>query len=398
MAVYKIFPLQDTTIYSAYPGLNTGLDAILEMSNLNPPTSASANVSRALIQFDQNDIENVIDNLIPTGSMNFSSSLKVYIADASGVTMPSTIQCFPISQSWNNGTGYYLNHPQTRNGCCWYSRLSSGSGNWANNDNLNPFTSASYSGSDVGGGTWFTGSGDSTLTLYSSQDFNVRTSKDINLNVTDTVKIWYTSSKGVSGPTGRVDIDNEGFILKWSSLDQPGGGIKRQNIEFNNDLAVQPDYKSYSVDTNTIYPPCLEIKWDDQNFETGSLPEIATTDVFISLDTNPGVFYSESINRFRLNVRPEFPARVYLTRSIDTVNHYLNSSSLYAIKDLDTNEFVVDFDQEFTKISCDSTSNYFDVYMNGLEPERYYQILIQTTISGSTIVKNDDYYFKVVNG
>ena len=180
MAVYKIFPLQDTTIYSAYPGLNTGLDAILELSNLNPPTSASANVSRALIQFDQNDIENVIDNLIPTGSMNFSSSLKVYIADANGITMPSTIQCFPISQSWNNGTGQYLNNPQTKNGCCWYSRLSSGSGNWSSNDNLNPFTSASYSGSDVGGGTWFTGSGDPTLTLYSSQDFNVRTSKDIN--------------------------------------------------------------------------------------------------------------------------------------------------------------------------------------------------------------------------
>ena len=235
--------------------------------------------------------------------------------------------------------------------------------------------------------------------MYAEQTFNVRTSKDIDLNVTDIVKMWYTSSKGVSGPVGMVDITNEGFILKWSSLDSPDpDGSNNPDIEFNNSLAVQPDYKSYSVDTNTIYPPCLEIKWDDQKFETGSLPEIATTDVFISLDSNPGVFYSESINRFRLNVRPEFPARVYLTRSIDTINHYLNSSSLYAIKDLDTNEFVVDFDKEFTKISCDANSNYFDVYMNGLEPERYYQILIQTTISGSTIVKNDDYYFKVING
>jgi hypothetical protein len=72
---------------------------------------------------------------------------------------------------------------------------------------------------------------------------------------------------------------------------------------------------------------------------------------------------------------------------------------LYAIKDLDTNEFVVDFDPKFTKISCDPIKgNYFDVYMNGLEPERYYKILIQTTISGSTIVKDDNYYFKIVNG
>ena len=42
--------------------------------------------------------------------------------------------------------------------------------------------------------------------------------------------------------------------------------------------------------------------------------------------------------------------------------------------------------------------NYFDVYMNGLQPERYYQILIKTTISGSTIIMDDQYYFKVVNG
>ena len=91
MAIYKIFPLQDTTLYSAYPGLNTGLDSIIEISNLNPPTSESANVSRPLIQFDQSDIDTVIDNYILTGSMNFSSSLKVFIADASGVTMPSVI-------------------------------------------------------------------------------------------------------------------------------------------------------------------------------------------------------------------------------------------------------------------------------------------------------------------
>jgi hypothetical protein len=33
MAVYKIFPTQDATLYSAYPTMNTGLDAILEVSN-----------------------------------------------------------------------------------------------------------------------------------------------------------------------------------------------------------------------------------------------------------------------------------------------------------------------------------------------------------------------------
>ena len=34
MAVYKIFPLQDASIYSAYPFLNTGLDAIADNDTL----------------------------------------------------------------------------------------------------------------------------------------------------------------------------------------------------------------------------------------------------------------------------------------------------------------------------------------------------------------------------
>jgi hypothetical protein len=36
---------------------------------------------------------------------------------------------------------------------------------------------------------------------------------------------------------------------------------------------------------------------------------------------------------------------------------------------------VIDFDLNYTKISCDNNSNYFTIYMDGLEPERYYQIL-----------------------
>ena len=36
--------------------------------------------------------------------------------------------------------------------------------------------------------------------------------------------------------------------------------------------------------------------------------------------------------------------------------------------------------------------------MNGLEPERYYQILIQTKVDGTTKILDDKYYFKVING
>ena len=57
---------------------------------------------------------------------------------------------------------------------------------------------------------------------------------------------------------------------------------------------------------------------------------------------------------------------------------------------------VFDYDTTFTKISADNTSNYFDIYMDGLQPERYYRLLIKTEIDGTTTIVDNDQIFKVV--
>lgn len=392
MAVYKLFPSKDASIYSFYPVMNTGIDSIIEIGNLNVNYDPVPQVFRFLVQFDQSEIEDVIDNKI--GGTNFSSSLKCYIATAQGVIAQTDLEVYPVSAPWNNGSGTYLDSPYTTNGVSWRYRTyaNDDTNRWASGG-YPAYVTGSYSGSAndtppspfIGGGTWYTGSSDPNHTnLTPTQSFDYRTTKDLNVDVSDIVKVWYSSSNAIGGYT---NIQNNGFIVKWEKA-----------IEFSTSDAVQPIMQFYSVDTNTIYPPCLEIKWDDQEFDTGSLSPITTSNFYASLDNNPGIFAPESINRFRINAREEFPVRTFKTTSLYTDNKYLNSGSLYAIKDLDTNEFVVDFDSQFTKISCDPDGNYFDVYMNGLEPERYYKILIQTSISGSTVVKDDNYYFKVVNG
>ncbi len=383
MAIYKLFPLQDATMYSRYPNMNTGIDAILEISNLNPSTIGTPVVARPLIQFDQSQINSVIDTL-NTGSTAISASLKAFIADANGVVMQSEIYTYPVSGSWNNGSGEYLDNPSTINGVSWGYRANSGSSPWLL-DNFTENVTGSYIAASPGGGNWYTASSDTNLNLEYSQSFNLRTTKDINMDVTDIVKTWYSSSNSIDGTY--TQIENNGFILKWSD-----------EIEFDSNLSIQPKMQFYSVDTNTIYPPQLEIKWRDYQYNQGTLQTINTPDVYLAIDNNQGIFYSESINQFRINCRPEFPARTFQTASIYTDNFALPTASYYAIKDLDTNEFVIDFDSEFTQISCDGTGSYFTLYMNGLEPERYYEILIQTTINGNTIVKDDQYYFKVVNG
>lgn len=386
MAVYKLFPEKDTTLYSAYPAMNTGLDAILEVSNTVPNISPSPRVARALVQFNQSEIEDVIDNKISGSSWN--SNLRLFIAEAQGINLDTTIKVYPVSENWGNGTGEYEDSPQTVNGTSWKYIEYSGSSIWKTGG-YTPYVTGSYSGSISNGlingvgGNWYTGSSYVVGELVGSQKFNLRSQKDLNISTTNIVNAWYTAS--TESPINSVD--NNGFIIKLTS-----------SIEYNPSRSVQPTFKYYSVDTNTIYPPSLEFKWDDQSFETGSLSEINTQDLSVSLDNNTGVFYPESVNRFRLNVREQFPVRTFQTSSLYTTNKFLNSNSLYAVKDLDTNEFVIDFDTNYTKISCDGDGNYFDIYMNGLEPERYYKILIQTTISGSTIVKDEDYYFKVING
>ena len=383
MAVYKLFPSKDSSIYSFYSSMNTGIDPIIEVGNLNLNSNSLPQVFRPLIKFDQNEINDVVENKI--GGVQFSSSLKCFIAQAQGILADTYLYVYPISGSWNNGSGTYLDSPFTTNGVSWKFRTFSGSLGDTWDSVYNDYVTASYSGStNLGiGGNWFTGSSNINLQIEASQLFDYRSKKDLDVNVTDIVKTWYSSSNSIGSDT---NIANEGFIIKWED-----------SVEFSQEDAIQPIMQFYSVDTNTIYPPVLEIKWDDSLYSS-SLPQIPSQDLYAALDNNPGVFYSESINRFRLNVRPEHPVKTYLTASDFTTNYILPSESYWAIQDLDTNEFIVDFDSQFTKISADNIGNYFDVYMNGLEPERYYKILFKTTISGSTIVKDDQYYFKVING
>jgi len=370
MAIYKIFPTQDTTLYSMYPDKNTGLDEIIETSlEVNVSPNPAPQASRFLIQFSSDEITDIINNKI-SGSQ-WQTNLRCFVADVSGLNQDTTVEVYPISQSWNMGTGKYVYQPEVTNGASWVSRDYMGGTNWTNGT-FNPGTTGSYTANiSVGGGTWYV-----TQSLSGSQTFGFYTDKDLNIDTTNIVNAWYSGS-----------YENNGFIVK-------------QQDEFTNNVDIQPKIKYFSIDTHTIYPPCLEFKWNDCVINTGSsgITTINVQPFTISINENPGIFYPESINKFRVYSTPEYPVRVFSTASFYTKNYYLPTASYYAIKDLDTNEYVIDFDDVYTKLSQDSTSSYFTLYMDGLEPERYYKILIKTIFQGQTIVVDNDYYFKIING
>ena len=375
MAVIQIFPSKDATLYSAYPDLNSGLDEIIE-ANTNFITGSLRidgsipQVSRFLIQFSNSEIQNAFSTLVKTSS--WDANLKVFAADVTGLSNTTTLAINAVAESWEMGTGLYYNNPPTTNGVSWIWRNYSGSTPWTT-ASFTPGTTGSYSTSSfAGGGVWYTGS-------QASQSFDYYSPLDINVNVRSIVNNWSSST-----------FNNYGFIIRQT-----------QSQEFVNNFNQQVTLKYFSRDTNTIYPPALQISWNDFVFSTGSNNSqtiLNTLPATITVAQNPGVFYSESINRFRINARPEYPIQLWTTSSVYLNNYYLPTASYYAIKDLETNEYIVNFDTIYTKLSADATSSYFDLYMNYLQPERYYTILIQSTINGSTIVFNDQYYFKVING
>jgi len=367
MAIYKIFPEKSATLYSFYPTVNTGLDEIIEISTFYTINETNE-VARGAIKFPTDQINDIISNKV--GNKRYDAYLKLFLANASSIPLDYTIYCHPISGSWNMGTGRLSNVPSTTDGASWqYASGTDTAVPWFSNGSIPPCTTGSYrTGGIVGGGLWNTGSN-----YQATQSFTFSTSKDIEFKVSNTVNSWYSGS-----------INNDGFIIKNSPL-----------LEFA-PSSSKFETKYFSSNTHTIYPPCLEIRWDDSIY-TGSLP-VVTNDLFVpSLGNNKGEYQQDSIQRFKINVRDKFPARSFQTSSVYLNNKALPSSSYWSIKDLDTEEIVVDYDTNYTKISCDSTGNYFDVYMNGLEPERYYKLLFKTVLgNGETIISDNNYYFKVI--
>lgn len=361
MAVYKIFASADTTLYSSQPKDNAGLDEILEVGVLNSGIPSSVlqaqsadDIRRSLIQFSDSDIAKI--NVLSSGS-NRAAYLRTYFATADNLSMPYNIEIYPVSQSWDMGTGKFLDYPPSRNGACWYTY----NGYIAGGTNWSP-TSYLYT---PGGGSWY---GQKV-----TQSFGYKDNKDLNVNVTPLVEYWIASGS------------NYGFLLKMSS-----------SVEFSTGSYTRVKY--FSVDTHTIYPPTLEMRWDDSIYITGSLSVVGGTNTIVTLDNNIGVFKNDTGKYLmKVNARDTYPVRQFIETSVYTVNKALPSSSYWAIQDVKTEEMVIDFDTNYTKISCSPAGSYFTIYMNGLEPERYYKILIRMDLpTGESVDIDGNNIFKIV--
>ena len=376
MAIYKIFPVNDATIYS-HPlrqGLNAGLDEILELTEQQSNTGTDYYPSRILIKFKDSEIQDVFQNKI--GTNPYSASLQLYTTENRELAATQIIEAYPISGAWDNGTGKYLNTPTSSNGVSWTYRDNNITATAWLTSSFSTGVTASFSGSVYGGGNWYTGSG-----FVNTASFTLVDNLDLDINVTNVIQ-KYSASLFASQtyPTG---ITNNGFILKRPDNEEFG--------EVNQGLL-----QYFSLETHTIFPPCLTFKWDDSSYIIGSGTVLTSGQLYCTLANNKELFKQEEEYTFRLNVRKRYPTRTFTTSSNYLSVNYFTSESYYSIRDAATELEVIPFDSDFTKISADSSGMYFKIWMNGLEPERYYKLIFKhVNNDGVTIFDNND-TFKIV--
>ena len=349
MAVYRIYPEKDSFIFSKpnVAGLygNAGKDEILEIGGYPDPTDASTGrTDRSLIQFNTAEINSALDSKV---SGPYSASVKLYLAEAGEI--PSSFKVFacPVSSSWSEGIGKRDDDPVNRTGVTW------------------KFRKPGIEWSALGGDFYTTGS------LTGSTEFNLNSNYDLNIDVTKSINAIKSGS-----------LINNGFILKLED-------------QYENYTTSSIHLKYFGSDTNTIFPPYLEFKWDDST-NAGSLTELSTDIATISIKNQKEEYIDSDKTRFRLSARPKYPTRTFTTSSIYLTNYTLPTASYWGIKDEYSEEMIIDFDTQYTKLSKDADGSYFDVFMDSLQPERYYRLLIKTTLNGSDTVIDNKNIFKVV--
>ena len=389
---YFEYPKIDTTIYegSVTSSVNTGLDQILEINKNMNSAGTTIDVSRVLIQFDYSYISSSVQSgIIPSDAKYY---LNLYDASSEELAVEQTLFAYMISGSWNGGTGTKDRDPALSDGASWKYR-----------DNDTTKTEW-VSGSTTQGGTWYTSSLNSGYNVSASVDLVYET-KDIRMDVTSLVK-----NHIYSGST----FPNYGFILKRENVptSQSLHSIFDPTLatgSAEHDTSHQGNLKFFSRETNTIFPPKLEVEWDDSSWNTGSLSALSATDLDrlkIYFQNLKPEYKEKSKVKFRVVGRELYPTRGFDTTPAALTVKYLPSGSrtlqqgaYYSVKDAETEDVIIPFSTG-SIISCDSTSNYFNLWMDGFQPERFYRFEIKV-VSGSgaeqtSMIYDDEFTFKVV--
>jgi hypothetical protein len=348
----------DASIYLQQPDQNAGRDGILEVGKLYYGTIKD--VYRTLIKFDVSNLE--------TGS-GWKAYLNLKAANSEEVPLQYTIYANAVSQSWSMGTGTKFDNITT-DGVSWKYR--NGVDKWVSYDTTGgtavyPTTGNTTTGSaNAEGGVWY-------LSGSASQSYNYE-SDDVRMDITNMVNIWLSGS-----------ISNNGIIIHHS-------------LDAENNTLDYGVLKFFSKETNTIYEPKLEIVWDDSSVVTGSLAPVtgSAEDGYKVVVTNLKTQYEANTKvKIRVKGRDKYPSKSFGTTFSYDQSKYLPTTTYYQLEDYITKEIIFPFGN-YTKVSCDSTSNYFIMDLSSLPINRTYLLKLKIVEGGISTIIDDKLKFEII--
>lgn len=135
------------------------------------------------------------------------------------------------------------------------------------------------------------------------------------------------------------------------------------------------------------------------NIVSSSLSPVDVRKPFVAVVQNlPPASKAGDILKINVFGRPEFPLKNFNRQTQFTqflIPQYLPKTSYYAIKDNETEQIILDFDN-YTQISCDPNGNYFMLDTTSYPQDRYFRLLIRVEDSGSIYTFDKGNVFKIV--
>jgi len=354
--------IYDASVYLQQPEQNSGRDEILEVGKTY--YGSTKDIHRAFIKFDMIAVSESIANGSISGS--FIAYLNFKSANAEEIPLEYTIYANAVSQSWSMGTGTKFDNISS-DGVSWKYR--DGINSWQENTIAGTavFTLGTTGSANAEGGTWYTAS-------QASQSFSYEPD-DIRMDVTNIIHQWISGS-----------LPNNGFIV-------------RHSIDAENDTQDYGVLKFFSKETNTIYEPTLEFLWNDFTFNTGSLLPVtgsaADGDYKVVLTTLKKEYLENTKIKIRVKGRDLYPTKDFGQTFQYDQSKYLPATTYYQLEDYRTNEILIPF-SDYTKVSCDSISNYFHLDLNTFSIDRMYRIKLKIVENGDSTIIDERLLFDII--
>ncbi len=354
----------DASVYLQQPDQNAGRDEVLEVGKLY--YGDSKEVCRTLIKFPISQIVSTLNevNLNVTAS-NWKAYLNLKSVQAEEIPLEYTIYANAVSQSWSMGTGTKFDNI-TSDGVSWKYR--NGIDTWQDNTTggTATFVAGTTGSANAEGGTWY-------LTGSASQSYNYEPD-DVRMDITNMISNW------IGG------LPNNGLIV-------------HHGLDAENDTLDYGVLKFFSKETNTIYEPKLELVWNDQSFTTGSLTpvtgSVSDDDYKVVFQNLKNEYPQNQKVKIRVKGRDMFPLKSFGTTFAYDQTKYLPITTYYQLEDYKTDEIIFPFG-DYTKVSCDSTSNYFLMDLSTLPINRTYVLKLKIVENGISTIIDDKLIFEII--